>query len=65
METKFFTKALSAIASPLMKIAVPKLERNSWIISICQELKINLLKGDFESIYAHTLLAYNLLQKAL
>ncbi|TKJ36581.1 hypothetical protein CEE37_14980 [candidate division LCP-89 bacterium B3_LCP] len=53
---------LTAIAGIIAKLAIDPvkrgLERNYRIIKIFEEIEINVLKPDFESVYAYTLVSY-------
>ncbi len=55
-----FLKTLSFIPKLVVGLVLPKTERSQWAIALCKEMGIDILKPDFESIYAHALVEYGI-----
>jgi hypothetical protein len=51
-------KSLASIPKMVWGVAKPKLERNQWVIASLKGSGYEVLKPDFESIYAHALVEY-------
>jgi Tetratricopeptide repeat len=58
MEPSIFLKSLSTIPAMLWGLAKPKVERSHLIIATLKGSGFELLKPDFESVYAHALVEY-------
>jgi tetratricopeptide (TPR) repeat protein len=58
MEAGVILKSLSAIPTMLWGLAKPKVERSQLVIGTLKGSGFELLKPDFESIYAHALVEY-------
>jgi tetratricopeptide (TPR) repeat protein len=60
METTTLLKGLVFVPKLLAQLAQSKIARSQWGVALCKSMGVDLLKADFESIYAHALVEYGI-----
>jgi tetratricopeptide (TPR) repeat protein len=60
METTTLLKGLVFVPKLLAQLAQSKIERSQWGVALFKSMGVDLLKANFESIYAHALVEYGI-----